>query len=330
MSTDIPTVDLQEWRHADLDRLDEIAWAVDLALRETGMFLLTGHDVPRSSGEDLRDAGLSFFRLPRETKLRYEIQGQYDNGWREVHRNVGIPDAAANDDDSAPDLHESFYAGPTHRTGDARADGLFYPANRWPAELPRLRAAADAYTAHMVRVAEQVNSLLADVLELPRDFFNSLSRKATWTQNVSWYPSLARLGQTGTGRMRNAPHTDLGTFTLLNRQPGKGGLEVWNEAEGWFPPVYARDSDTLIVILGDLMELWTDGRWRALRHRVPAPRVDAGEEDEEQVSLVFFFEADPQALIEPLPAPVGGGRGMAPAVAGESILGKLGVPLTPA
>lgn len=93
MSTQIPTVDLKEWQSAGPDRLDEIASDVDLALRQTGMFLLTGHDVPRASGEDFRDAGLSFFRLPRETKLRYEIQGQYDNGWREVHRNVGIPDA---------------------------------------------------------------------------------------------------------------------------------------------------------------------------------------------------------------------------------------------
>lgn len=326
MSTQIPTVDLKEWRSAGPDRLDEIASDVDLALRQTGMFLLTGHDVPRASGEDFRDAGLSFFRLPRETKLRYEIHGQYDNGWREVHRNVGIPDAAG--DDSAADLHESFYVGPTHRTGDPHVDGLFYPANRWPDELPRLRDAADVYTAHMVRVAEQVNGLMADVLRLPRDFFNSLSRLATWTQNVSWYPSLSRLGQVGTGRMRNAPHTDLGTFTLLNRQPGKGGLEAWNEANGWFPPAYDQDSDTLIVILGDLMELWTDGRWRALRHRVPAPGPEAA--DEEQVSLVFFFEADPLALIEPMNVPVGGGRGLEAEVAGESILGKLGVPLTPA
>ncbi|QMU70507.1 isopenicillin N synthase family oxygenase [Streptacidiphilus sp. P02-A3a] len=326
MSTEIPTVDLEEWSSAGPGRREAIASGVDRALRETGMFLLTGHQVPRAEGEEFREAGLSFFRLPREAKLRYEIQGQYDNGWREVHRNVGIPDAA--DVGSAPDLHESFYVGPTHRTGDARFDGLFYPANRWPAELPRLREAADAYTGHMVRVAGRVNALLAAVLGQPGSFFNSRARKATWTQNVSWYPALERWGQVGEGRMRNAPHTDLGTFTLLNRQPGTSGLEAWNQARGWFPVECPPDSDALIVILGDLLELWTDGRWRALRHRVPAP--GARDADDEQVSLVFFFEADPQAVIEPLAAPVGGGRGLAPVVAGESILGKLGVPLTAA
>ncbi len=324
VSTEIPTVDLGEWQRAGAGRREAIAADLDLALRETGAFLLTGHAVPRAGGEEFRDAGLEFFRLPRETKLRYEIQGQYDNGWREVHRNVGIPGA---DGDSAPDLHESFYVGPTHRTGDARFDALFYPANRWPGELPRLRAAADAYTAHMVRVAARVNTLLAELLGQPPDLFTSQARRATWTQNVSWYPAPRRWGQAGAGRMRNAPHTDLGTFTLLNRQPGKDGLELWNQDRDWFPLHCPHGSDALIVILGDLMELWTDGRWRALRHRVPAPAAQA---DDEQVSLVFFFEADPQAVIEPLAAPVGGGRGLAPVVAGESILRKLGVPLTPA
>ncbi|WP_333770376.1 2-oxoglutarate and iron-dependent oxygenase domain-containing protein [Streptomyces sp. IBSBF 2435] len=195
MSTEIPTVDLKEWRSADAARRDAITAGVDPALRETGMFLLTGHDVPYAGGEDFRDAGLSFFRLPREAKLRYEIRGQYDNGWREVHHSVGIPDAAVDGGDSSPDLHESFSVGPTRRTGDARFDGLYHPANRWPGELPRLREAADTYTAHMVRVAGEVNALSADLLKLPGDFFNSRARKATWTQNVSWYPAPAELGQ---------------------------------------------------------------------------------------------------------------------------------------
>ena len=71
------------------------------------------------------------------------------------------------------------------------------------------------------------------------------------------------------------------------------------------------------------MELWTDGRWRALRHRVLPPSPSAP--DEELLSLVFFFETDPDTLVEPLPAPTGGGRGLSPARARHTILDKLGV-----
>lgn len=42
--------------------------------------------------------------------------------------------------------------------------------------------------------------------------------------------------------MRNGPHTDLGTFTLLSRQQGVGGLQAWNEADSWFAPPYNPDA----------------------------------------------------------------------------------------
>ncbi|MFG2884438.1 hypothetical protein ACGFYV_19440 [Streptomyces sp. NPDC048297] len=70
--------------------------------------------------------------------------------------------------------------------------------------------------------------------------------------------------------------------------------------------------------MGDLMHRWTDGRWRALRHRVLAPSAVAP--DEELVSLAFFLEANPDAVITPLDAPVGGGNGMESVVAGQSIM----------
>jgi isopenicillin N synthase-like dioxygenase len=106
---------------------------------------------------------------------------------------------------------------------------------------------------------------------------------------------------------------------LLSRQRGVGGLQAWDD-EGWFSPPYSPDS--LVVNLGDLMERWTDGRWRALKHRVLPPSPAAP--DEELLSLVFFFESDPDTLIEPLAVPTGGGRGLSPVYARRSVLEKLG------
>ncbi|MBZ6231557.1 isopenicillin N synthase family dioxygenase [Streptomyces olivaceus] len=317
MSRHIPVLDLAEWRTADAGRRGEITAELDASLRETGLFLLRGHGVPPELTDRMRTEGRAFFALPAETKRRYAVTRPYDNGWRGLGAlDVGAVDGMA----GTHDLHEAYHMGPDHRTGDAAFDAAYYPANKWPDERPGLKATALEYTGHMTRVAHEVLEILARVLDLPEDFFTAKSQRATWTQNVNWYPSLRAVGGVQEGQMRVGPHTDFGTLSLLDRQQGVGGLEVWNEEEGWFKPPF--EAGALVVNLGDLMNLWTDGRWCSLRHRVLAPSDSAP--DEELVSLVCFFETDPDTEVVPLAVPAGGGRGMSAVVAGESILEKVG------
>ncbi len=317
----IPTLDLLVWRSADTVQRQQIARELDTALRQTGMFLLRGHEMPSDLTIKMRTQGRDFFRLPVREKKQYSVSRPYDNGWRGLGElQVGAVFGAEN----APDLHEAYHVGPSHRTGNAGFDALYYPANKWPSELPMLQQTATAYTAHMVRITQEILEVFAAVLDLPKDFFTSQADHATWTQNVNWYPSLQSLGRVAEGQMRVGPHSDYGSLTLLDRQQGVGGLQVWNEQDGWFKPPF--EPNTLAVLLGDLMHLWTDGRWRALRHRVLAPPPEAPQE--ELVSLVFFFEANPETRITPLPEPAGGGRGMSSVIAGESILQKVGMSVT--
>lgn len=322
MSPNVATIDLARWQDGTAPERAAVGERLDEALRRTGMFLLRGHGVPREVVDELRQRAREFFALPREVKARYAIEAACDSGWLEMHPPGGVGVEAGEDQPAdAPDLHESFYSGPAHRTGDADRDRFNYPANRWPEELPELRTAVEVYTGHLLRVARAVNELLAVTLGLPADFFTARAERAAWTQNLSLYPSLNALGGVAKGQFRNGPHTDLGTFTVLSRQLGVGGLQGYDDEAGWFAPPY--DPESLIVNLGDLMELWTDGRWRALRHRVLPPSPSAP--DEELLSLVFFFETDPDTIVDPLPAPMGGGRGLTPVQARQAVLDKLGV-----
>jgi validamycin A dioxygenase len=321
METNIPIFDLIKWKSANPEQREKMAADLDSTLKQTGMFLLRGHDVPSDVTSKMRDYGRTFFNLPIDQKKKYSVRRPYDNGWRglgelQVGANYGV--------DNPPDLHEAYHVGPTHRTGDPKFDSLYYPDNKWPSELPELRRIEDTYTSHMVRVAHEMLQVFAEVLGIRNDFFTSQAERATWTQNVNWYPSRQSIGRVAEGQMRVGPHSDYGSLTLLDRQPGVGGLEVWNEQSGWFTPPY--ETDTLAVLLGDLMNIWTDGRWRPLRHRVLAPPLSVPEE--ELVSLVFFFEANPDARIIPLEPPIGGGKGRAAVIAGESILEKVGISLT--
>jgi validamycin A dioxygenase len=316
-SGDVPTIDLEEWKNADAARRSEMALALDSSLRQTGLFLLRGHGVPADLSKELRQCGRAFFALSDNQKSSYSVQAAYDNGWR----GLGLITSSVSEGcESPPDLHEAIYMGPAYRTGRPEFDALYYPDNRWPTEVPGLEEASRRYARHMVRVAHEVLTILADVLGIPSTFFTSQARRATWTQCVNWYPSLRTVGSVEPGQMRVGPHCDFGTLSLLDRQQGVGGLEIWNSRDGWHRPPF--DPGALTVNLGDLMHVWTDGRWRSLRHRVLPPAPEAP--DEELFSLVFFFEADPEAVVAPLAQPAGGGCGLRSLVAGKSMLEKVG------
>lgn len=75
----------------------------------------------------------------------------------------------------------------------------------------------------------------------------------------------------------------------------------------------------LTVNVGDLLSRWTGDRWYSARHRVLPPQPQAAEED--LVSLVWFHECDPGALVESL-APPAGVREYEPVVAADYLAEK--------
>ena len=69
------------------------------------------------------------------------------------------------------------------------------------------------------------------------------------------------------------------------------------------------------------MARWTGDRWRSTLHRVKPPHPDAPAE--ELISLVYFCEADLDAVIETFPPPVGGGTTYEPVTGGEYLRSRL-------
>ena len=53
--------------------------------------------------------------------------------------------------------------------------------------------------------------------------------------------------------------------------------------------------DTFVINIGDLMELWTGGRWTSTLHRVVAKPNQS-----ERKSLAFFHQPDWEAKIYPI------------------------------
>ncbi|WP_377269903.1 isopenicillin N synthase family dioxygenase [Peterkaempfera sp. SMS 1(5)a] len=293
----IPTVDLGPWLSGDADARARSATAVDEARSRAGFLLVTGHGVTQGERARVRAAAREFFLLPAEVKQRYAV-GVGGRGW------LG-PGVEANGNAEGtvtpPDLKESWSTGAEQRTGDAGLDAFWFQDNVWPSEVPRLRPLLEAYGARMRAVSDEVLRLLAAALGQDEDFFTRHTARPTYTLNVNRYPGTEVVGEPLPGQYRIGPHTDFGTVTLLDRQQGRGGLQVWTEEQGWEDAPW--DPEALTVNIGDLMARWTGDRWRSGRHRVLPPSPEAP--SEELVSLVWFYECDPRTAVSPLPPPIG-------------------------
>ena len=227
--------------------------------------------------------------------------------------------AYAEGTETPPDMKESFAVGADQPTGDPEADGFWFQPNVYPAEVPGLEIAVVAYLARMRALADDLLVLCAAALGLERDFFTRHTAHATHTMNINWYPPIAVAGQPEPGQFRIRPHTDFGTVTILDREPGRGGLQIWTGQDGWEDAPYKPGAFTINT--GDLLARWSGGRWKSDRHRVLPPQAEAPEED--LVSLVYFYEADHDAVIESLKPPVGRPNEYAPVVSAQFIKERL-------
>jgi isopenicillin N synthase-like dioxygenase len=286
----VPIIDLTPW--FDGDGRERVAEQVDAALSDVGFLLITGHGIPAETRDRLRAAAMRFFSLPEPIKRSYAtaVGGR---GWLP-------PGAEANGyaegTETPPDLKESYACGHDTKIGDPALDELWFPDNVYPAEVPAMEPLVRDYLERMRALADELLIICAVALGLKEDFFVSYTTHPSYGMNINWYPSMSRLGAPEPGQFRIGPHTDFGTVTILDRQPGVGGLQVYVEGE-WVNAPYVEDSFTINI--GDLLARWTGDRWRSNRHRVLPP--DPAAPDEELVSLIFFYECDPATRVESLP-----------------------------
>ena len=312
--SDIATVDLSRWR-AGGAAAAEVAAEVDAGLQRAGFILVTGHGVDPTLAAAVRSTAREFFALPEEVKAAYSVPVG-GHGWLAPGAEAN---AYAEGTDTPPDLKESFSLGAETAIGDPDVDRTWFAPNVWPTEVPALQSLVGEYTAAVRRVSDELLALFCRALQLPRNVFLELASTPTWTMNINHYPPVSVVGQPEPGQFRIGPHTDFGTVTILDREPGAGGLQVYSESSGWQDAPY--DPTALTVNIGDLLEYWSGRRWPSGRHRVLPPHPDAPEED--LVSLIYFYEANHDAVITPLAPPVGRVAGLAPVTSADFIKERL-------
>jgi isopenicillin N synthase-like dioxygenase len=163
--------------------------------------------------------------------------------------------------------------------------------NQWPAALPRLRPLVLQWQAAASRVLVRLVRALALSLGQSEQALEPLYRDDPHVLvKLIRYPGrdLAASDQ-GVGA-----HKDSDLLSLL-LQDDQGGLQVQTE-QGWVD--VAPRPGTLVVNIGEILELASGGYLRATLHRVVTP--PAGRE---RISVAFFLGARLDATVQVLSLP---------------------------
>lgn len=272
----------------------------DKAMRLHGVVYLTGTGIPPSLVSTLRKQALSFFAQPATSKEAFSFADAYG---AEGYCGLGAETVARSHSTSAPAARDAVESLVLHSTNSRACP-------------PDLHVSTGAYIGHMARVLGLVLRLSDEGLGVP---FRENYANPKYSIRIAHYPpTSSAAGEGGYGA-----HTDFSGFTLLSqdaapRFPAAGALEVL--VDGEWRPVQPLE-DAILVNAGDLIERWTNGRYRSPLHRVRL----AAERSEPRLSLVCFTAPANEAVVEPLPQCCGEGDPprYAPVVAGEWLKEKL-------
>ena len=272
--TEVPVIDLV---HAEQDPSALVP--LDLACRDHGFFLLENHGIDEVIDE-MWQASATFFDLPQAEK-------------RKILRSDSIPLGFYDREltKRKRDLKEVF---DYMLSREDRTD-----LNQWPANQLEFRQAMEKFFIQASDIAERTLQLVYRALNRQVGQETGCPPGDPRTSNVrlNYYPlsdplSGAEAGAVaGLGDMALHHHTDPGILTLL-LQDMTGGLQALSKTEGWID--VTPKAGTIVVNLGDAMQVWTNDNYRAAVHRV-IPMAQTA-----RYSTPYFYNPRNDAVLEPI------------------------------
>ena len=205
--------------------------------------------------------------------------GAGSNGTPAAGRGVG------SDDEPAGGPDDGSGVGPGAE--DPSANPLLGP-NVWPAAMPVLKPAVYPCFEAASACAEDLLRGFALGAGLDAEHFIRLRDRPLSRGSLQYYPP--QPDDAAEDQFGVAPHTDFGVLTVLC-QDEIGGLEIQRRNGSWaaMPPI----PGTLVVNIGDLLERWSNRRYRSTVHRV----INAS--GRERLSLVLAYDPNFETLVDP-------------------------------
>lgn len=264
----------------DKDSRSRAADQIRAACLETGFFCIDNFLSQSTAHDKLLDQMRHFFDLPDSDprKQAIDITGLENTyGWMPMFQEPAYqPGTIAH--------VESFDCGRAkHNTKDPN-----WTANRWP-DIAGFRVDVRTAWTELTMIGMDLLRVLAEVLDLEEDFFvEKCNTQDLSTMRLLNYPAQT-IDVDETADVGISAHTDFECITLISQSAP--GLELM-DINGYWYDAPAR-GDRLVVLLGDMLERWSNGAYRATGHRVRTRGW-------QRHSVVLFFGVNDDITVAPL------------------------------
>ncbi|KAI0470538.1 2OG-Fe(II) oxygenase superfamily protein [Xylariaceae sp. FL0804] len=284
---DLANIDLSKYGTEEGNA--ELAQTLIEAVRTKGFFYVTNFGIPQEEVDQQFALGQAFYDLPLEEKMKYvpDLDAGVYNGYRPAgRRTIG---------GNLKDKTEVWNM--------ATNDG--HITQPIPDVLKEHKEEIESFSKALHdRVLDPLNHLIALALELPPDTFTGVHKWETHDESHLRYMKYSRFSepeikQLGDG-LWSYGHTDLGTITLLFRQP-VAALQIRDHATGawkWAKPL----DGSLTVNTCDALSFLTGGYVQSTVHRVAVPPQDQQHVD--RLGLLYFARPQNDLKLKTVDSPV--------------------------
>ena len=296
----IPTIDFQGYDETDPITLRALSESVAQAMSGTGFMRVRNLGIERQQVEKMFGMAEWFFSQDFSEKQHSSYSAADENfGFQKVgieHLNPNQP----------ADIKETF----TMR--DLASHDPEDP--RWPNR--EFRETATHYYDACLEGAHRIQRVCAHALAVDQEFFVDCHRGENVSLRLLHYPSTENYsikpGQLGAGA-----HTDYGMLTLLFEN-GVGGLQVQDSGLQWHDVI--PEPGTIVINTGDLLERWTNGKFRSTLHRVKPMVGGKG-----RLSIAMFVDPDSSTKVAAIDSCVNAGQSASyhEVIAGEYIQNRI-------
>lgn len=269
-SDEIPIIDLSPI-DGDLDARKGLAEQIKHAATNSGFFYVKNHGVPEAAVQGALEASKTFFAQPIEKKeMVSKNLGKWFNGYSGNRTSKASPTEGW-------DIRESFSWRYEPQYDPDPKDSKDVPAEVWPyirgekyvwdgtEHLPGFQSGCITYWQECLKLARKLVRIFALCLDLPEDYFDSLTVYPGADGVFNYYPAMPEGQEEARKDIGLGSHTDLQCFTLL-WQDMNGGLQVLSNEGQWIKATPVEG--TFVVNIADYLQRLSNDKLKSTVHRV--------------------------------------------------------------